>query len=116
MSLEEPLSHSEWIDVWKQTHANTWKRYSGNSTNEKLLLESVHKYRACETGCRRGFADIQSQLERTDGGNEESDRINAAQRKLQREAQLDAEVITTDADYSYAACLVTNATRGSLSR
>jgi hypothetical protein len=103
--LDEMLSHSEWIEIWKQTHANIWRRYDRLADNECALLESVQKYRSCETGCARGLADVRASLVRTDGGNEETDRIETQQHKPSKEAALDAAVIITDSDYSYAASL-----------
>jgi hypothetical protein len=106
-------SFEDCYETWILTHQRTWLRYQSpqypeqSEANRSALIAGAQRYRLSITAFDRSLADLKESeaLVRLDGGNEETDRIDAAQRKAAREAQLDAEVVITDADYTYAASL-----------
>lgn len=70
MSLEEPQTHREWIEVWKLIHAKLWQQYANSESNERLLLEGTEKYgRPRQAAVEYAFRDVCSFLVRTDIDN-----------------------------------------------
>ena len=104
MSLDELLTHEEWMEAWKLIHAGTWKKYSGEA-NEQILLEGALPYRPCQTAFDRSFHQNQKLFTRTDGRTAEDDARDASQRQTAHAEELEKNVVVTKEDLEYAMSL-----------
>lgn len=102
MSLDEIRTHRDAVDVWLAMHPFFKQQYAGDA-NEKLLLDGAKLFRPCLTAVDRAYA--RGNFTRTDGHDAAWDQQQAVQRRAANEAKLDAEVIVTNDDYTYAASL-----------
>ncbi len=98
MSLEESLSHNDWVETWKKVHANIWRKFTGNVSNDKLLLSTAQRFRPCQTAVDRAFAEVRTSLVRTDGKSEADDRAEASERAAAQERELETST-TVDATF-----------------
>jgi hypothetical protein len=65
MPLEEPLTHRDWIEVWKLINAELWDGFADAEGNEERLLEGAKKYvRPSRHAVDRAFYDIRASLVR----------------------------------------------------
>ena len=104
MSIEENLTHKEWMEAWKLIHAGTWNKYAGKE-NEQILLEGALQYRPCQTAFDRSFHQNQKLFTRTDGRTAEDDARDASQRQTAHAEALERSVVLTKDDFEYAASL-----------
>ena len=78
MSLEQPQTIREWIEVWQVLHADVWRQYANSEVNEALLRRGAEKYgRPSQTAVDRSFNDVRDLLVPTSCAADETARRTA---------------------------------------